>query len=320
METAFYVYTIVVMLVSVVAGAMALAAYFVSRKRVHAYAVAFFFAYFVDLALVFQNEYLNQNIVYEMDSFYQIDAPIFKVLFSALSLGALWLVVCDSFDVKNIAVMLAPVLVYVVSAFLVVVLGETGRLTQFLFYGLRQVFLLWIGGYAAWRYFKVDSDVERMRLKRYVPVVAISAFLALLVVAEDAYMILVLDPAHMEGMLPLYLSERNFSENIMLFLFAAVSLRASAQMLQLRFVEPPIADTASRKRHIDELLPSYCVRHGLTAREREVLALVLNGKDNQNIANELQLALGTVKAHTHNIMRKTETANRQELIQDFWKE
>ena len=58
----------------------------------------------------------------------------------------------------------------------------------------------------------------------------------------------------------------------------------------------------------------------MTAREREILALVLQGKDNQNIASELQLALGTVKAHVHNIYRKANVSSRQQLLQSFWKE
>lgn len=58
----------------------------------------------------------------------------------------------------------------------------------------------------------------------------------------------------------------------------------------------------------------------MTAREREILALVLQGKDNQNIASELQLALGTVKAHVHNILKKADHASRQDLTRDFWKE
>ena len=63
----------------------------------------------------------------------------------------------------------------------------------------------------------------------------------------------------------------------------------------------------------------HLLAHGLTAREREILELVLAGKDNQNIASSLQLALGTVKAHVHNILKKTGTATRQELTQSFWK-
>ena len=46
---------------------------------------------------------------------------------------------------------------------------------------------------------------------------------------------------------------------------------------------------------------------------------VLQGKDDQNIASSLQLALGTVKAHVHNILKKTGTTTRQELAQLFWK-
>jgi DNA-binding NarL/FixJ family response regulator len=46
---------------------------------------------------------------------------------------------------------------------------------------------------------------------------------------------------------------------------------------------------------------------------------VLQGKDNQNIASSLQLALSTVKAHVHNILKKTDTTTRQELTQLFWK-
>lgn len=46
---------------------------------------------------------------------------------------------------------------------------------------------------------------------------------------------------------------------------------------------------------------------------------VPQGKDNQNIASSLQLALGTVEAHVRNILKKTSTITRQELTQLFWK-
>lgn len=45
---------------------------------------------------------------------------------------------------------------------------------------------------------------------------------------------------------------------------------------------------------------------------------MLLGKDNQNIAAELSLAPGTVKVHVHNILKKSQKTNRQELIQDYW--
>ena len=70
--------------------------------------------------------------------------------------------------------------------------------------------------------------------------------------------------------------------------------------------------------YIDHNLVPYAASHKLTPRETEILRLVLLGKDNQNIAAELSLAPGTVKVHVHNILKKAQKANRQELIQDYW--
>ena len=70
---------------------------------------------------------------------------------------------------------------------------------------------------------------------------------------------------------------------------------------------------------IDDNLLLYGKRYRLSERECEVLRYVLVGKDNQNIASAMHLALSTVKVHVHNILQKTGHANRQELVQDFWK-
>jgi LuxR family transcriptional regulator, maltose regulon positive regulatory protein len=52
----------------------------------------------------------------------------------------------------------------------------------------------------------------------------------------------------------------------------------------------------------------------LTERELEVLRLVAAGRSNRQIAAELYLALGTVKAHTHTIFGKLGVVNRVEAI------
>ena len=48
--------------------------------------------------------------------------------------------------------------------------------------------------------------------------------------------------------------------------------------------------------------------------------MVLDGADNTHIAQDLQLALGTVKTRVHNVFKKTGTANRNELLKAFWAE
>jgi two-component system nitrate/nitrite response regulator NarL len=52
---------------------------------------------------------------------------------------------------------------------------------------------------------------------------------------------------------------------------------------------------------------------GLSAREREVLAYVSAGIDNEKIAGQLQVSERTVKAHVSNLYRKLEQENRTQL-------
>jgi two-component system NarL family response regulator len=48
----------------------------------------------------------------------------------------------------------------------------------------------------------------------------------------------------------------------------------------------------------------------LTKREQEILALVAQGKSNQEIADSLYIATGTVRVHVHTILNKLEVRDR----------
>jgi ATP/maltotriose-dependent transcriptional regulator MalT len=52
----------------------------------------------------------------------------------------------------------------------------------------------------------------------------------------------------------------------------------------------------------------------LSERELEVLQLISLGRTNKEIASQLYIAPGTVKAHTASIYRKLEVANRTEAV------
>ena len=50
--------------------------------------------------------------------------------------------------------------------------------------------------------------------------------------------------------------------------------------------------------------------YGLTEREMEVLALIVNGLTNPQIAEELTITRATAKAHVHSVLQKLSTATR----------
>jgi len=54
--------------------------------------------------------------------------------------------------------------------------------------------------------------------------------------------------------------------------------------------------------------------HDLTPREREVLALLVQGLTNPEIAGRLVVSLGTARTHVSNILGKLGVSNRQEAI------
>lgn len=60
--------------------------------------------------------------------------------------------------------------------------------------------------------------------------------------------------------------------------------------------------------------PSAALHDQLTEREMEVLLLMAQGKSNQEIADELYIAVKTVKVHVSNILGKLEVHDRTQAV------
>ena len=74
----------------------------------------------------------------------------------------------------------------------------------------------------------------------------------------------------------------------------------------------PLACWTKRKKRIPAAAFARAV--GLTAREAEILALLVRGRTLPYIANELFVTTGTVKTHVRHIYEKALVNNRQELL------
>ncbi|MEG1593734.1 MAG: LuxR C-terminal-related transcriptional regulator, partial [Oscillibacter sp.] len=88
-------------------------------------------------------------------------------------------------------------------------------------------------------------------------------------------------------------------------------------ILQQRMNEFQVRQQEKSKMVGKEQLVEFCKYYGLTERETEILRLILEGKSNQELSEELYITVGTVKAHAHSIFGKLEVSRRSQLMTMF---
>lgn len=322
METVFSTYTMAVMFVCAVACAAAGASYLLTRNRICFCATVAFFLYYFDLSLIFLTENLNHGEPITLQSLYSVNMPYLKAVVAGGILESLWIALCIYLDEDNIALRLAPLCTFIVADFSIAAFMGEGPVKQWLFFSMREAFLIWCLIYLVYKQCSPSTtNVQRTLIARQRKLILTAAILTCCIIAENSIVILAWRPSDdaLASMLPIYISERNLSENILIIVFAVVAIHNAMGRFRLRHVEPPSAKNEPQKRYVEDSFQMFCERNNLTAREREVLRGIIDGKDNQNIASEFNLAIGTVKSHTHNIFRKANVNTRQELLQKFWR-
>ena len=66
-----------------------------------------------------------------------------------------------------------------------------------------------------------------------------------------------------------------------------------------------------------EIFEAFCLHHDLSAREKDVLKMMVSGQTNGEIAEALFITESTVKYHVRNILQKTGCRNRSELTKKY---
>ena len=105
---------------------------------------------------------------------------------------------------------------------------------------------------------------------------------------------------------------------IVLIVIAAVLFALTAMVFLALFrreittAEPTSPEERERRR-----FDRFAATHDLSARERQILRLVLDEKSNAEIADELVLSLSTVKFHMTNLLKKTGCKTRLEILAKY---
>lgn len=315
MGTLLFYYTLAVMLIILTAASSCVSTYLVSRNRAFLYVGAAFLFYFFDITLVFLNDF-NFGMGQEYSS--DMGNPLSLIT----GFGTFLMMVqaiCYFLNAKSPLMRLGLPVAWVVASAVVLVAFADTPFDSFAFYLQRALFFYALLVVLLAKFVQQGDGPLRSRLWKFRYMWLAALVLTTLSIAEDAYFML-LGASDVPGVLWTH-PDRNFCENMMLVMFAVAAIRSSVVYLRLRYNSgmDVAEDDESAERAFQRGLPAFSQRFGLTARESEIVGLVVHGKDNQNIASQLGISLSTVKVHMSNILKKTGCANRKELVQQFWK-
>ena len=321
MDLAIYIFTIGCMVACIAASSVNLCTFILSKRRHYMYIALFFAFYFVEYVLIFHHEFIYSNIAITAQGVHEISSPIGKILLGSVISQAIWMAVYSFYNLKSMALKLAPVCLFVLLSALSLLIPDA-QLKQWVFYSMRQFFLLWVFVFCIYMYRKDKTSAYNVRYEKIKSKFLVLAICLGCIMIEDTVVILIWNPEIwvFSDQMMRYLSQRNTVESCLVLLFAVFTFIECRSVLLLRSQCQPNCPLSLEDELRARTAPIFCGNHNLTGREQEILLLVIKGKSNQEIAGELTLALGTIKTHIHNIFKKTDTSNRNELISAFWAE
>lgn len=92
--TLLFYYTLLIMFFYTIVAATSLSAFYVSRRRTFLYATVGFAFYFFDVSLVFKDNFITPDAVFEAASFYDVGHPYTSIITGGGAFLFLWLPAC----------------------------------------------------------------------------------------------------------------------------------------------------------------------------------------------------------------------------------
>ena len=314
-----FVFVMVSIGIFLTSAAVSVSAYAVSQKKSLLYLSILLFAYSLESIVVFSEEFSLQNIAFSSEAFLYSTQVIPRILLASLQLQMLWLVICEFFRIDSKIWRFLPVVIFLILS-LVSSLVLIEPVMRWVVYSLRQFFCIFVILFCLIK--TLGSSYKEVIKKQTKTIVFISVFalFVVLTLIEDTVVMLIARPEQFVFIpgLAEFLYNRNVAETLTFVVIAVYTMYLALRTFMLKSGETPSSKYDKISLKVEEILPLFASRYGLTNRETDILRYLIQDFDNQKIAADLYLALSTVKCHVHNILKKTNTHNRKELLDEFW--
>lgn len=310
-------YTVLLLAASGIIAGVSFSAFMLSRNQAYFWFGLAYTFYCLDISLMLRPGFeLATGSVYAPG---HITSPLESVFYGSGVLFCFTTVMLNYAGLKSYWRVLA-VLSFSLLSGLDYFLVEDPIWRQFGFFAVRNLFSLALLIAMTFVYLRTSDQFERSRFGRFrIPGLFITLGI-FGIIGENVFFQLIVPLIKPSFESSPFMSERNFAENfVMMGLGVFILVRCRGIFLLHR--EDPKASYEDRsKRFVDRMLDDYYVKFKLSHREQDVLRALIRGKTNREIADELNIAIGTVKVHLHNISKKTGAKGRDGIIKSFFAE
>lgn len=299
-------------LTGIYAIAAACAYYFYTQKRDSLFLASgiLFCAYLFDNTIVCCTE-----LIPEFASLYDklfLLTPSVKTIYFVTLIGSMLYIFQKALDILSLKTSVILIGLYAAALISAPMIPENNW-KVFIYYLPTQ---LMMAGLALWGLHRLKKHPDDYQAPYHVLTRKLLILLLLFtacILVEDSIVIFFFDVFAAVG---LKINNRNVSENIMFLCFSFCLIRETYKHLSV--FSKNLSGTLQISLYPERSpVKLFCMTYGLTDREVEIFERLLDGKSQQEISDELIIALGTVKTHIHNVYQKTGAANRSQLIDQF---
>ncbi|MBR5559546.1 MAG: helix-turn-helix transcriptional regulator [Oscillospiraceae bacterium] len=286
-------------------------AYFFYAQKKDSYFIALgvmFCAYIFDNTIVCCTELIPEFATL-YDTLFLL-APSVKTIYFIILVGCMLYAFQKSMNILSLVRMLIPMAIYSIILISAPIINENNWMV-FIYYLPTQLMMVVIALWGLRRIKKYPDFHCQDDLAVNSKMLVILMLFGLGILIEDTIVIFSFDIFAAVG---LKINNRNFTENLLFLTLAFYIIRKAQSGLKTCLNDVSQFHSSSSMHIVLTPFKQFCTSYALTEREGEILECLLNGKSQQEISEELIIALGTVKTHTHNVYQKTNASNRTQLL------
>lgn len=354
MELLNLLYNILLLLLYSIPLTLGFVLYSQGRKRVYLYTCILFIALIVDNTTIYMTEFLPWfSSLYDH---FLLSVPTVKTILYAVSLGSTMLILTVLLK-KEQSCILWICLVFIILFQLYTPIMPDGPWKVWIYYFPAQFFMFFIGSYGIYTHKKNPDSYPTESDRTFYKILIFYTIMAIAITIEDSIVIFHFDiytPLEIKIRKRSLTQDimnigTAFYAIRLLYTKLSNALTATcypANDISGQYVSARSVSVESPDGHSSENIPEQSVdsttdhasntaskipmepysklylfvkKYQFTAREEEILLLLLENKNNQEISDTLMISIGTTKAHIHNIFQKLGIRKRQQFFDLYQK-